>query len=232
MALHRIAGNRNSIASMKTISSAISLQGRRTKTSTYLTDDYQYIQRGQIPQLHFQRSLPRLPIPALEKTCERYLAAIAPLATDADELKRVENQVTQFRTGPGQNLQKLLLDHDKANRHTSYISEPWFDMYLKDRRPLPVNYNPVLIMKPDEKNGTGYNEQLIRAGNLIISTLRFMRSLREDKLEPEVFHMNPKKSDTPFYRRTMTLAPQAISTFVSYVFKAFPLDMSQVRRTK
>lgn len=201
---------------------------KRWKSSQFLTDDYQYLQRGQIPMLHFQRSLPHLPVPELEKTCQRYLAAIAPLVKDADDLKRVQSVVQNFQTGIGASLQKMLVDHDKANRHTSYISEPWFDMYLADRKPLPINYNPVLIMKLDEINSPEYNDQLVRAGNLIISTLRFMRSLRENVLDPEVYHMDARKSDTNFYRRVVKMAPQAIATFVSYAFKAFPLDMSQV----
>ncbi|EEC07965.1 hypothetical protein IscW_ISCW006392, partial [Ixodes scapularis] len=31
----------------------------------------------------------------------------------------------------------------------------------------------------------------------------FLRSLRSNQLEPVVFHLNPDKSDTAFYRRTM-----------------------------
>lgn len=201
---------------------------KRWKTSHYLTHDYQYLQRGQIPMLHFQRSLPRLPVPALEKTCERYLAAVAPLIKDADDLKRVESVVKKFQTGIGQSLQQFLIEHDKGNKHTSYISEPWFDMYLKDRKPLPVNYNPVLIMKLDETNSPDYNDQLVRTSNLVISTLRFMRSLRENVLEPEVYHLDASKSDTKFFKRAARFAPQVISTFVAYAFKAFPLDMSQV----
>lgn len=227
MTIYRVMGGRRPFCLNK-LSSGVNTEIRRWKTSKYLTEDYQYLQRGQIPMLHFQGSLPRLPIPQLEKTCERYLAAITPLAKDADELKHAQEVVTKFRTGVGEHLQKLLSDHDKANKHTSYISEPWFDMYLTDRKALPINYNPILIMKTDEKNGSQYNDQLIRAGNLIISTLRFMRSLREDKLAPEIYYMDPKTQEKPLFQKAVRLAPKAVATFVAYAFKAFPLDMSQV----
>lgn len=190
-------------------------------------DQYQYLQRGQIPMLHFQRSLPRLPVPKLENTCSRFLAASRPLISDSsyDELK---NAVERFMsTGPGMKLQKHLLDHDKENLRTSYISKPWFDMYLSDRRPLPINYNPVVIMKYDPR--PEYNDILTRTSNLVLTSLRFMRSLRDELLEPEVYHMNPKKSDTQRYRNILSKTPSMIATFVSYAFKAFPLDMSQVR---
>lgn len=101
-------------------------------------------------------------------------------------------------------------------------------MYLRDRAPLPLNYNPLLVMKNDTR--PEYQHQLVRATNLICSSLRFWRSLQADKLEPELYHMNPKKSDTESYRRWMRLTPKIIATYASYAFKAFPLDMSQYER--
>lgn len=193
----------------------------------YKSDDYQYLQRGQIPMLHFQRSLPRLKVPQLQKTCDRFLAAVEPLSTHQAAYDSLVDSVTRFRTtGTGPLLQKYLLDYDRANKHTSYISKPWFEMYLSDRKPLPINYNPALVMKLDTR--PEYNDQLTRASNLVVTSLRFMRSLREEVLEPEVFHMNPKKSDTERYRKILSHTPGMVATLVSWAFKAFPLDMSQV----
>lgn len=191
------------------------------------SDDYQYLQRGQIPMLHFQRSLPRLKVPDLQKTCDRFLAAVQPLSTHPAAYDNLVDCVTQFRTtGTGPLLQKYLLDYDRANKHTSYVSKPWFEMYLQDRKALPINYNPALVMKLDSR--PEYNDQLTRASNLIVTSLRFMRSLREEVLEPEVYHMNPKKSDTERYRKILSRTPGMVATLVSWAFKAFPLDMSQV----
>lgn len=190
-------------------------------------DDYQYLQRGQIPMLHFQRSLPRLPIPRLDQTCSRFLAAVRPLLNDPADYDDIFNLVQQFQTtGPGPELQRLLVADDKAHPETSYISLPWFDMYLSDRRPLPINFNPVLIMKQDAR--PEYNDQLTKTANLVVTSLRFMRSLREELLEPEVYHLNPKKSNTDTFRRILRKTPTLIATFVAYAFKAFPLDMNQV----
>ncbi|XP_552786.3 carnitine O-palmitoyltransferase 2, mitochondrial [Anopheles gambiae] len=187
-------------------------------------EEYQYLQRSKIPMLHFQPSLPRLPIPELEKTCARYLAAQQPLLSP-DAFERTKELVNQFSRQDGPKLQTLLKEFDAANKHTSYISEPWFDMYLRDRAPLPLNYNPLLMMNPDPR--PQFNDQLLRTTNLVISSLRFMKSLRAKILEPEVFHMNPAKSDTPMFRTVTSMMPSFISTYVAYAFKAFPLDMSQ-----
>lgn len=198
-----------------------------TTTATHIdpkSDQYQYLQRSQTPMMHFQPSLPRLPIPELEKTCARYLAAQRPLLNDTD-YQATERLVAEFKSTDGPKLQQLLKTNDKENKHTSYISGPWFDMYLSDRSPLPINYTPVMVMKPDPR--PEYNRQLIRTTNLVLSTLRFRRSLVTSQLKPEVYHMNAKKSDTPLYHTVTRLAPSRISTYVSYLFNAFPLDMSQ-----
>lgn len=197
---------------------------RRWKTTN---QSYQFIHKSKLPTLYFQRSLPRLPVPELAKTCERYLAAVEPISRPND-LQTTKSIVSSFATGVGQQLQDLLIKSDSSNKHTSYISKPWFDMYLSDRSPLPVNYNPLIVMKSDTR--PEYNDQLVRSANLVISSLRFMRSLQANILEPEVFHMNPTKSDTDLFRQVTRLAPTAIATYVAYAFKAFPLDMSQYNR--
>jgi hypothetical protein len=46
-----------------------------------------------------------------------------------------------------------------------------------------------------------------------------MKTLDSETLEPEVYHMNPKKSDNPGYRRVMKLFPTAFATYGSYLYK-------------
>ena len=179
-------------------------------------DEYEYIQRSRVPTMHFQASLPRLPIPKLEDSCRKYLNALQPILT-ANEWKDTSSFVSKFLTNEGPQLQKRLIDQDARNKHTSYISEPWFHMYLKDRKPLPINYNPLLVFN-QESDGR-YNDQLVKATNLVISSARFMKSLRAEILEPEVYHMNPRKSDTEFFRSFTRLLPSSISWYGAYLFK-------------
>lgn len=202
------------------------LRSMASQSSSH-SDSYQYLQRSKLPTLYFQKSLPRLPIPLLDKSCERFLAAVQPITTP-EEFQQMQQVVEKFRSNEGADLNAMLKLKDEANKHTSYISEPWFDMYIKDRIPLPLNYNPLLVMKNDTR--PQYQNQMVKAANLVISSLRFWRSLQEGVLEPEVFHLNAKKSDNEKYRRWMRIAPQIIATYASYAFKAFPLDMSQYER--
>lgn len=164
--------------------------------------------------MHFQPSLPRLPIPKLEDTCRRYLNAQRPLLQD-DQMQKTQTIVEKFMKEDGAELHSELLSSDAAKKHTSYISEPWFDMYLTDRRPLPINYNPFLVFSPETNEN--YNGQLIKATNLVVSSMRFLKSLRANILEPEVFHLNPKKSDTKFFRTFTGLLPSSISWYGAYL---------------
>lgn len=173
-------------------------------------DSYQYLQRSKVPTMHFQKSLPRLPIPHLEKTGERFLKSVQPLLTQ-DQFKAAESNTNNFMR-EGKKLQEILIRKDKNNKHTSYISDYWFDLYLRDRNPLPINYNPLIVFQNDTK--VAYNNQLIRATNLLVSASRFMLSLREEILEPEVYHLNPKKSNTEIFRTITGLLPEAISWYV------------------
>ncbi len=85
------------------------------------SDAYQYLQKSELPTYHFQDSLRRLPIPKLEDTCRRYLNAVRPFSTD-DRFRRTERIVQDFLAQEGPELQRLLVDFDRVNAHTSYIS--------------------------------------------------------------------------------------------------------------
>ncbi|CAH2076707.1 unnamed protein product, partial [Iphiclides podalirius] len=83
----------------------------------------------------------------------------------------------------------------------------------------------IIVFQYDKK--PEYNNQLLRATNLLITAVRFMNSLRDQILEPEVFHLQPKKSNTPLFRKVTGFLPESLSWYGAYLFKAFPLDMSQ-----
>ncbi|CEJ04854.1 Putative Carnitine O-acetyltransferase [Rhizopus microsporus] len=66
------------------------------------------------PMLRYQKNLPKLPVPALSATLQKYLQSVRPLLSDA-EFQRTEQAVKEFEApgGLGQELQERLLA--KAN---------------------------------------------------------------------------------------------------------------------
>ena len=45
----------------------------------------------------------------------------------------------------------------------------------------------------------------MRAANFVWSAVRFRSAFLDQQLEPEVYHLNPEKSDTDSYRNMMRL---------------------------
>uniref|UniRef100_A0A8C2G4N1 Carnitine O-palmitoyltransferase 2, mitochondrial n=1 Tax=Cyprinus carpio TaxID=7962 RepID=A0A8C2G4N1_CYPCA len=187
----------------------------------------EYLHRSVVPTMHYQKSLPRLPVPKLEDTIRRYLAAQRPLLND-EQYSNTEKVAQDFQSGVGKQLHEELVALDKKNKHTSYISAPWFDMYLSARESVVLNFNPFMSFNPDPK--PEYNDQLVRATNMVCSAIRFMKTLSAGLLEPEVFHLNPAKSDTDSFKRLIRWVPPSISWFGAYMVNAYPLDMSQYFR--
>ncbi len=122
-----------------------------------------------IPTYHFQKSLTKLAIPKLDDTVNRYLTALKPLLNE-NEMKKAEEITKNFQANEApcnlfdslcffwwSNYLKLVLkvldkeirELDARDKHGNYISEPWFDMYLRARESIVLNYNPFIIFKPD-----------------------------------------------------------------------------------
>ena len=136
----------------------------------YGSSKYQFLQESPVHSDYFQPSLFRLPIPKLENSCSRYLATQKQLL-DNGTYNRTEKIVESFLKFDGPQLQKRLVEMDKANKATSYISGPWFDMYLKDRRPVSFTHNPGISLISDPREEFNRNTPL-RVANVILSILR------------------------------------------------------------
>ena len=129
--------------------------------------------------MHFQDSLPRLPLPALEDTLRRMLYSAEPLCTK-DELDEANRLAAAFEHYEGPGLQAALEDRDRRE-YSSFISKPWFELYLRDRRPVLLNHNPALIFADEEGAGrSGPGSQVGRAARLIHAACTFERSRFEN----------------------------------------------------
>ncbi|XP_071960672.1 carnitine O-palmitoyltransferase 2, mitochondrial-like isoform X2 [Antedon mediterranea] len=194
------------------------------KYSSRELSDADFLHESILHTMHFQRSLPRLPIPKLNNTCSRYLESQRVILND-EEFNKTKAIVEQFEGNEGQALHKELVALNKQNKHTSYISGPWFDMYLESRLPILLNFNPYVCYNNDTR--PEYMDQVIRSTNFIVSAMKFMKTLRANKLDPDMYHLNAKKTDNNNFRRKANWIPGSLAAYYAIISKVFPLDMSQ-----
>ncbi|XP_063283278.1 carnitine O-palmitoyltransferase 2, mitochondrial-like [Pelobates fuscus] len=189
--------------------------------------DTEYLQRSSIPTMYFQEDLPRLPIPKLEDSIKRYLNAQTPLL-DAEQFRKTEQLAKSFQNGIGKQLHEELVLQDKQNEHTSYVYGYWLHRYLCARDPIVLNFNPFMSFTPDP--WPEYNNQLIRSTNMIVSAMRFLKTIRAGYLEPKILHLNPDKRDTQGFNKCIRFVPNLLPGYPAHMANAYPLDMSQYFR--
>ncbi|KAI3613887.1 hypothetical protein CBS9595_004064 [Malassezia furfur] len=105
-----------------------------------------------------QDELPKLAVPGLEESCEKFLVSLAPLQTP-EQHAQTKRVVERFLQNEGPQMQKELLAY--AETQLSYIEED----------------------EPDPARGS----QLPRAANLTLASLSFIHDLRHEVLEPDSF---------------------------------------------
>jgi carnitine O-palmitoyltransferase 2 len=170
--------------------------------------------------MKFQDSLLRLPLPKLEDTCKKYLECLEPVVTK-EQFKEAKGIVKDFEKNEGKKLQEILQTRNNQNKNTSFISKPWYDMYLEARDPLPVNSNPFLLLTEDAKK----KSQITRSASLLRSSIRFYESLKENVLSPDIYLMKGSKYEE--YKNFFKFIPNMIALYPAVLLKAYPLDMSQ-----
>ncbi|KAI1479494.1 choline/Carnitine O-acyltransferase [Daldinia eschscholtzii] len=127
-----------------------------------------------------QDSLPKLPIPDLEQTCKKYLAALKPLQGPREH-SETKLAVQEFLKKDGPELQKKLQEY--AIGKTSYIEQFWYDSYLNFDNPVVLNLNPFFLLEDDPTPAR--NNQVTRAASLVVSALEFVRAVRREELPPD-----------------------------------------------
>lgn len=76
----------------------------------------------------------------------RYITFVSPLVSES-ALESTIRKVKEFKENEGPQLQQILKDYDDKNRHTNYLNEMWYDMYLRNRSSFPLNLTPQLTWK-------------------------------------------------------------------------------------
>jgi len=146
----------------------------------------------------YQSDLPRLPIPSVDNSVNRYLKSLqAQLGSGISENDIEEaNILAKTERNELEELHRILTIHDSNHQNTSFLNGPWTEMYLKDRTPFPFNNTPYLGLSRDPNEQM--NDPLLRACNILISTVRFHNSLNHKILNPEFLRGKP--ADMSQYR--------------------------------
>uniref|UniRef100_A0A803T978 Carnitine O-palmitoyltransferase 1, muscle isoform n=1 Tax=Anolis carolinensis TaxID=28377 RepID=A0A803T978_ANOCA len=135
----------------------------KTRPSTKI---WAVMMSGRHPMLYsFQTSLPKLPVPRVADTIQRYLESVRPLL---DEERFLDMEALY-----------LLL---KSWWATNYVSDWWEEyIYLRGRSPIMVNSNYYVM---DFLYTTPTHLQAARAGNAVHSILLYRRRLDREDLAP------------------------------------------------
>ncbi|KAF7545195.1 hypothetical protein G7046_g9615 [Stylonectria norvegica] len=133
-----------------------------------------------------QDKLPKLPIPELELSCQRYIEALHPLQTPRERAE-TQHAVDEFLKSDGPELQEKLKKY--AQGKTSYIEQFWYDSYLNFDNPVVLNLNPFFLLEDDPTPAR--NNQVTRAASLVVSSLEFVRAVRKEELPPDKIKGTP-----------------------------------------
>uniref|UniRef100_A0A8D3CZD5 Carnitine O-palmitoyltransferase 1, muscle isoform n=1 Tax=Scophthalmus maximus TaxID=52904 RepID=A0A8D3CZD5_SCOMX len=135
---------------------------------------------GRRPLLYsFQASLPRLPVPSLDDTIQRYLDSVRPLL-DSDQYDQMEILANDFKDSKAAQLQRYLML--KSWWATNYVSDWWEEyIYLRGRSPIMVNSNFYIM---DLLYVTPTHRQAARAGNVVHAMLKYRRKLERGEHAP------------------------------------------------
>lgn len=186
-------------AAVTVIPNRLSSSAERAPINMGLNEDKSY------PGVTFaqQDKLPKLPIPELTSSCERYLKALKPLQS-AREHSDTKHAVQEFLDKEGPELQEKLKKY--AEERTSYIEQfckyltsyptiihfschlmlivhKGYDSYLNYDNPVVLNLNPFFLLEDDPTPAR--NNQVTRAASLVVSALEFVRAVRKEELPPD-----------------------------------------------
>ncbi len=126
-------------------------------------------------------SLPRLPLPTLEESCERFIQWCAPLLT-ADELAATESAVAEFLRpdSPARTLHAALERYERSDGVHSWLDMFWPHRYLGRRDRIALNANFFFLF------GDSAQGQVERAARLVASALHYKTQLDTESLPPVV----------------------------------------------
>ncbi|KAG8907636.1 Carnitine O-acetyltransferase mitochondrial [Tulasnella sp. 403] len=142
-----------------------------------------------------QKQLPKLPIPAFERTIEKLIQSLQPLAWSSDEWKSTKAKIDQFARpgGLGPILHRRLLERNETDNIKHWLEEFWDNAaYLKYRDSVLVNVSYYYgFSLPYPERSLAY-----RTAALIRSVLLQRRQLKQGSMPIDLTRKDPLCMDT------------------------------------
>lgn len=129
------------------------------------------------------QELPRLPIPQLERTLDRYLKSVRPLLSQK-EFAKYSLIVDDFLKGQGPILQERLIQYDKTQPY-SWLENWWLSLaYLSWRESVLVNSNWYIIVQKHPNYGQ-HNHAIKRTAGFITSFLDYKEMIDSGQISAQ-----------------------------------------------
>lgn len=138
----------------------------------------------------YQDTLPRIPIPELNETCDKFIEWVQPLLTEK-EFAKAKQIVENFKAkgGEGEKLQKELIKWCERESLLNWTAPFWEDIYLKARTSLVKNGNVFYLIK--NKMKALDLPQVNIASSLIVTILKFKSLIDSEELEVDLQNGQP-----------------------------------------
>jgi carnitine O-acetyltransferase len=130
-----------------------------------------------VPTFSHEDQLPRVPLPELQETADRFLAWSAPLLTP-EQLAETESAVAELLApdSPAHALHADLVAYDARPDVASWLDDFWRDRYLGRRDRIALNANFFFLFEDSDLG------QIERAAHLAASAVAFKQTIDEETL--------------------------------------------------
>jgi carnitine O-acetyltransferase len=168
--------------------------------------------------LRFEDSLPRLPVPTLEETAQRYLKSVHPLLSKT-EFEATTKAVNEFVApgGPGEELQKRLVARRENPEIRNWIAEWWNEAAYMGYRDPVVPYVSYFYSHRDDRKR---RNPVKRAAAISTAVLEFKKMVDSGSLEPEYMKKLPMAMSSYEWMFNCSRVPKKpADTSVKYPFR-------------
>ena len=156
------------------------------------------------PTFALEDQLPRVPLPTLDASCERFLAWCAPLLTDG-ERAATEAEVAAFLRpgGPGRVLHAALEEYNATPGVHSWLDTFWPYRYLGRRDRIALNANFFFLFKDADQG------QVERAAGLIAGAVDYKLRIDRQLIPPAAVRGAPQTMEQNKFLFSTTRIPGA-----------------------